>query len=63
MKKERSESENELLTVRGVSRRLIISERTVYNKLSAGTFPIKPIRVGRLLRFRTEDINTYIESL
>ena len=63
MKKERSESENELLTVRGVARRLIISERTVYNKLSAGTFPIKPIRVGRLLRFRTEDINTYIESL
>ena len=60
---EKKESENELETVKGVARRLIISERTVYNKLSAGTFPIKPIRVGRLLRFRTEDINAYLDAL
>jgi excisionase family DNA binding protein len=63
VKKERLESEKELFTVKGVAKRLIISERTVYNKISNGTFPIKFIRIGRLLRFRTKDIDAYLESL
>lgn len=61
MKKEKSEKE--LLTVRDMARRFIISDRTVYNKVSNGTFPIKPIRIGRLLRFRREDVDAYIDSL
>ena len=64
MKKLQNEnSKKELLTVRGVAQRLIISERTVYNKVSNGTFPIKPKRVGRLLRFRSKDVDAYIDSL
>ncbi len=46
-----------------LAQRLKISDRTIYNKLSNGTFPIKPIRIGRLLRFREEDINSYLKSL
>lgn len=56
-------SEKELLTVKGLARRFLISDRTVYNKVSNGTFPIKPIRIGRLLRFRREDVDAYLESL
>jgi len=64
MKKLQNEnSKKELLTVRGVAQRLIISERTVYNKISAGTFPVRPIRIGRLLRFRSKDVDSYLESL
>jgi excisionase family DNA binding protein len=64
MKKlQKKNSAKELVTVKGVARRLIISERTVYNKVSNGTFPIRPIRVGRLLRFRIRDIHDYIDSL
>lgn len=61
MKKERSAKELE--TVKNLARHLKISPRTIYNKVSDGTFPIKPIRFGRLLRFRSEDIRAYLESL
>jgi len=61
MKKEASEKE--LLTVKGLARQLLISERTVYNKLFNDTFPIKPIRIGRLLRFRRKDVDAYLDSL
>jgi len=50
-------------TVKELARTLKISPRTIYNKLSNGTFPIKPIRIGRLLRFREEDISEYLNSL
>jgi len=64
MKKLQNENpEKELLTVKGVARRLIISKRTVYNKVSSGTFPIKPMRIGRLLRFRSKDVDAYLDSL
>jgi len=61
MKKD--QSADELDTVKDLARHLKISPRTIYNKTSNGTFPIKPIRIGRLLRFRREDINAYLESL
>ena len=55
--------EKELLTVVDLAEKLSISERSIYNQLSAGNFPIKPIRIGRLIRFRIEDIKEYIASL
>ena len=55
--------EKELLTIKELARYWSISERTIYNKLSADIFPIKPIKIGRLLRFRIQDINEYIDSL
>ena len=55
--------EQEFYTVKDLARKLRISDRTIYNKLSAGTFPIRPKRIGRLIRFQRDSIKTYIESL
>jgi len=52
----------ELLTIKELARDWSISERTIYNKLSAGIFPIKPIKIGRLLRFRIRDIKEFIDA-
>jgi predicted DNA-binding transcriptional regulator AlpA len=35
---------------------------TIYNKISKGTFPIKPIRADRRLRFRLIDIAKYLSG-
>jgi excisionase family DNA binding protein len=57
-------NQKRLLTVKNLAYKLNISERTIYNKLSNGTFPIKPLRVGkRLLRWRTGDVEQYLNSL
>ncbi len=55
--------EQEFYTVTELARKLRISGRTIYNKLSAGTFPIRPKRIGRLIRFHIDDIEAYIKSL
>lgn len=55
-----------LLTVKEVAERLKISERTIYNSISRDAknpFPIKPVRIRRLVRFKAEDVNKFIESL
>ena len=52
-----------LMTVKDLAELLSMSERTIYNKLSDGTWPIRPIRIGqRLLRFRLGDVRDYINS-
>ncbi len=56
--------EQEFYTVKDLALKLRISDRTIYNQLSAGTFPIRPKRIGnRLIRFHRDSINTYLESL
>lgn len=55
-----------LLTVKEVAERLAISERTIYNGICKGAerpFPIQPVRIRRLVRFREQDVNKYIKSL
>jgi excisionase family DNA binding protein len=52
-----------LLTVEEAGRYLSISPRTIYNQVSGKRFPIKPLRVGRSLRFDRYDLDKYIESL
>ena len=42
---------------------LDISGRTIYNGVSSKKFPIKPIRIGRSIKFDIHDINRYIDSL
>jgi len=57
---------NRLLTAEELANYLKISKQTVYNKCSKNArhpLPIKPIRVGRKLRFRLSDLERYIESL
>lgn len=57
---------NRLLTAQELAEYLQISIQTVYNKCSKNAkhpLPIKPIRVGRKLRFRLSDLEEYIKSL
>ena len=59
-------TEKKLLKPEEVADILRISPRTIYNRCcrSAKTkFPIKPKRVGKLLRFDSRDVNKYIDNL
>ena len=52
-------AEKQLLTVKDLAHRWSISPRTIYNELSKKTFPLKPKRKGRLVRFRLTDIEKW----
>lgn len=52
------------LTVKEVAEYLNISEKTIYNKLSLKTFPIRPKRQGRkTIRFEVSEVVRYADSL
>lgn len=54
-----------LLSVEETAHILGIAPRTIYNRVgprSKNPFPIKPKRVGRLVKFRTEDVEKYIND-
>jgi predicted DNA-binding transcriptional regulator AlpA len=54
-----------LLSIEETAAILGISPRTIYNGVAPRAkrpFPIKPKRVGRLVKFRIEDIEAYIEA-
>ena len=40
-----------------------LSPQTIYNRLSAGTFPIKSTRLGRRLKWDRKDIDHYLDKL
>jgi excisionase family DNA binding protein len=55
-----------LLNVEEVAAILGISPRSIYNSIhrrAAKPFPIRPKRVGRLIRFSVKDVNDYIDSI
>ena len=52
-----------LLNVAELSEYLGLSPQTIYNQLSAGTFPIKTKRLGRLLKFDIRDVDRYLDQL
>ena len=55
-----------LLSVKETAAILGISPRTIYNNIhrkAEQKFPIKPKRVGRLVKFERRDIDEYIDSL
>jgi excisionase family DNA binding protein len=57
---------NRLLTAQELANYLQLAEQTIYNKCSKNAkhpLPIKPIRIGRKLRFKLSDVERYIESL
>jgi excisionase family DNA binding protein len=57
---------NRLLTAKELANYLHLAVQTIYNKCSKNAkhpLPIKPIRIGRKLRFRLSDVENYIESL
>jgi excisionase family DNA binding protein len=55
-----------LLSVEETAFYLGISPRTIYNQIGRKAkkkFPIKPKRIGRLVKFDVQDIEAYINSL
>lgn len=53
----------DLLTVRDVARRLSISERTVWRWTSLGLLPLPVHPHARSTRWRSADIERYLEEL
>lgn len=51
---------NEIMDINEVSAYLKVSKRTVYKWVSQRMIP--SIKIGRLLRFRKEDIETWLEG-
>ena len=55
-----------LLSVEETASYLGLSPRTIYNGIapkSKNPFPVKPKRIGKLVRFDIRDLDTFVESL
>lgn len=55
-----------LLSVEETAEYLGLSPRTIYNAVarkSKRPFPIKPKRLGKLVKFDRKDVDAYIDSL
>ncbi len=46
-----------LIDINDLSRQLKIPPKTIRNKLSNGTWPLDPIRIGRALRWRQSRVD------
>ena len=58
--------DKKLLSAEETAEYLGISVRTIYNRTgrkSKVKFPVKPKRIGKLLRFDRKEIDDYIDSL
>lgn len=55
--------EKRMLGVKELSGYLGISHQSIYNQLSAGTFPIKTKRIGRLLKWDRRDVDRFLDRL
>ena len=56
-------TDDQLMSVKELSGVLKQGKQTIYNQLSQGKFPIKAVRIGRLVRFRKSDVDNYLKSL
>jgi predicted DNA-binding transcriptional regulator AlpA len=54
---------DQLLDIQELANRLKIPTKTIRNKLSNGTWPIGPVRIGRALRWRETDVAMAIAAL
>ena len=60
-----NQKERRLLTIKETADFLRISPRTIYNgtqRNAKNPFPVKPKRIGRLLRFDRRELEDYIEK-
>jgi predicted DNA-binding transcriptional regulator AlpA len=55
--------EKRMLSIRDLSDYLGVSPQSIYNRLSAGTFPIKTKRIGRRLKWDRRDVDHYLDRL
>ena len=63
MKQENTPITKRFYTVRETAQMLSIAPQTIYNALSDKSFPIKPKRLGKSVRFDIRDIEAFIENL
>ena len=49
-----------LIDIEDLSQQLKVPPKTIRNKLSNGTWPILPIRIGRALRWRQSDVDRLV---
>jgi predicted DNA-binding transcriptional regulator AlpA len=55
-----------LLSIEETGLYLNISPRTIYNRIgpkAKNPFPVKPKKIGKLVRFDIRDLDKYIETL
>lgn len=50
-----------LLNVKQAAERLNVAEKTIYNQVCKGTLKVTYVKIGKLIRFRPEDIEKFIE--
>ncbi len=55
--------ERRMMDIQDLSAYTGLSRQTIYNKLSAGTFPIKTKRIGRRLKWDRRDVDRYLDQL
>jgi len=54
--------DDRLIDIDDLAECLKIPAKTIRNKLSNGTWPIQPIRIGRALRWRESDVKATIAN-
>jgi predicted DNA-binding transcriptional regulator AlpA len=54
---------DQLLDIAELASRLKIPAKTIRNKLCDGTWPIRPVRIGRAVRWRESDVERVIADL
>jgi len=57
---DRTDQSCQLLSAKALAKLLSLSPRTVWRLLSAGKLP-KPVSIGGSKRFRTSDVNLFLE--
>ena len=51
----------QLLTVSDLTDRLKVTRMTIHNRVQTGKFPA-PVRIGRSVRWRADEISAWLES-
>jgi len=49
-----------LIDINDLGRLLKVPTKTIRNKLSDGSWPIDPVRIGRALRWRQSDVDAFV---
>ncbi len=52
---------DQLVDIKDLGQQLKVPTKTIRNKLSNGTWPVEPIRIGRSLRWRQSDVDRLIK--
>ncbi len=52
----------QLIDIRDLEAILKIPAKTIRNKMSNGTWPIEPLRIGKSIRWRQSDVEAFLEA-